>query len=61
VSLSPGPEHAPKFAVPVSIEHWKVTGPTVSVALKVKVGVMSFVSPVGPLSIDTFGRVESST
>ena len=61
VSLSPGPEHAPKLGAPVSIEHSKVTGPTPSVALKVKVGVVSLVSPVGPLSTDTFGAVESST
>ena len=61
VSLSPGPEHAPKLGVPVSIEHSKVTGPTPSVALKVKVGVVSLVSPVGPPSTVTSGTVESST
>ena len=61
VSLLPGPEHAPKLGVPVSIEHWKDTGPTESVALKVNVGAGSLVNPVGPLSTDTLGSVESST
>ena len=45
----------------MSIEHWKVIGPTASVALKVKVGVVSVVVPVGPLSTVTCGGIESST
>ncbi len=55
VSLLPGPEQAPKLGVPVSIEHWKVIGPTASVALKVKVGVVAVVVPLGPLSTLTTG------
>jgi hypothetical protein len=39
VSLSPGPEQARKLGVPPSIEHWKATGPTASLPLKVNVGV----------------------
>ena len=61
VSLLPGPEQAPKLAVPVSIEHWKVIGPTASVALKVNVGLVSVVVPLGPLSTLTSGGIESST
>ena len=48
MSLLPGPEQAEKFVAPVSIEHLKVTGPTASLALKVNVGVLSVMVPVGP-------------
>ena len=61
MSLVPGPEQAEKLAVPVSIEHLKVIGPTASVPLKVKVGVLFVVVPVGPESTLTWGGIESST
>ena len=61
VSLSPGPEHPPKLAVPVSIEHRNVTGPCASVPLKVKVGRVSVIVPVGPESIATEGGVPSTS
>ena len=58
--MFPGPEQGPKLGAPVSIEHWKSIGPTASVALKENVGVVSLVIPVGPLSTDGTGGVESS-
>jgi hypothetical protein len=61
VSLLPGPEQARKLAVPASREHWKVTGPTSSLPLNVKVGVWSAIVPVGPEFTLTWGGIESST
>lgn len=64
MSLFPGPEHAPKLGVPVSIEHLNVitsAGGKASVAWNVNEGVVSPVTPLGPLSIVACGAVESST
>ncbi len=55
---APGPEQAPKDAVPVSIEQAKVEPP--SVEWKVKVGVWLVVVPEGPESITAVGGVVST-
>ena len=57
VWLSPGPEHGAKGSE--SKRHSKVEPG--SVAEKVKVGVSSAVTPVGPESICVSGGVESSS
>ena len=56
VWLSPGPEQAAKGSA--SKRHWKLEFG--SEEEKVKVGVLSLVSPEGPLSIVVSGAVESS-
>ena len=53
---SPGPEQGPKSALPSSIEHSKLAPGSEE---KVKVGVGSLVSPVGPVWIVVSGGVES--